>query len=430
MLIPQKYKDDDFLHIVNKYNLEDLIEFSKTVKVLFVDKKSEIRDDYRSIFKVFFHEIDVASDGKEALKLFEENRYDLIITAIDMPVMNGLDLVTHIRKISRHITILVLSSQEKYFTEFIRLGIDGYILNPIEVEQFVNIMQKVIETLHNKQALYEYRIDLEKKVEEKTKELQEFNEHLELKVKEEVEKNLEHEKHINAQARFVSMGEMIGNIAHQWRQPLSVITTLSTASKYKKELDVLCDDEFYKNMDIINDQAQYLSETIDTFRHFIKEKKEYKEAILQERIRISLNIVEATIKDNHIKLIDNIDYKNPIRLMLITGELTQVIINIMNNAKDILLEKKVRDPWIKLELSSNKNTATLSIEDNAGGMNDEVITRIFEPYFTTKHESQGTGLGLYMSYKIITQSLKGKLYVKNTENGAKFHIELPINNKC
>ena len=427
MLLPQKYKNDDFLKIVNKYDLEDLIEFSKTVRVLFVDKEDDIRDDYYSIFKIFFHEIDVASNGQEAIKYFKENRYDLIITSVDMPVMNGLELIAKIREISRHITIIVLSSQEKYFIDFIRLGIDGYILNPVEVEQFVSIMQKVIETLQNKQALFEYRLDLEKKVDEKTKKYQELNSNLEERVKEEVEKNLEHEKHINAQAKLVSMGEMISNIAHQWRQPLSTITTLSTGASYKKELNILSDEDFYESMDVINSQSQYLSETIDTFRDFIREDKVYKETILQERIAIALNIVKATIRDYHIKLIDEIDYTHPIKINLILGELSQVIINIITNAKDILVEKMIDEPWIKVNLKKKKNKVIISIEDNAGGMSDKVKARVFEPYFTTKHESQGTGLGLYMSYKIITKSLKGDLYVKNSKNGAKFYIELPLN---
>lgn len=429
MLLPQELKNDDFLQIVHKYNLEDLIAFSKTVRVLYVDKDNEFRDDYYSIFKIFFHEIDVASNGKEALEYFKKNKYDLIISSIDMPIMNGLELIQEIRNISRHITIVVLSSQEKYFVDFIRLGIDGYILNPIEVEQFVSIMQKVIETLHNKQALYEYRVDLEKKVDEKTKKLQEFNAHLEERVQEEVRKNLEHEKHINSQARLVSMGEMISNIAHQWRQPLSTITTLSTGVSYKKELDILEDKEFYESMITINDQAQYLSQTIDTFRDFIKEDKVFKKTILQDRITIALNIVNATIRDHHIKLIDLIDYDKPIKIKLILGELSQVIINIINNAKDILVEKKIDDPWIKIDLEEKKDKVIISIEDNAGGMSDEIKARVFEPYFTTKHESQGTGLGLYMSYKIITQSLNGNLYVKNTKNGAKFFIELPLKTK-
>ena len=111
---------------------------------------------------------------------------------------------------------------------------------------------------------------------------------------------------------------------------------------------------------------------------------------------------------------------------MVTGELEQVIINIINNSKDILLEKEVENPWVKLELIEEKDKVIITIEDNGGGIPESVLPKIFNPYFTTKHQSQGTGLGLHMSYKIITESLNGKLYVKNAKEGAKFFIELPL----
>ena len=228
------------------------------------------------------------------------------------------------------------------------------------------------------------------------------------------------------QAKLASMGEMVENIAHQWRQPLSAISTASTGLKMQKEFDTMSDEAFNKSMDLINSQAQYLSTTIDTFRNFIKEKKESKEVILQDRIKIVLDIVNTTLRNNHIELKDNIDYNNPVRVMLVIGELSQVIINIINNAKDILLEKNIKGPLIVIDLTKEENHVTITIEDNGGGIPDDAMTKIFKPYFTTKDQSQGTGLGLYMSYKIITESLKGKLYAKNTENGAKFFIELPL----
>ena len=248
MILSQKYKEHDFFKVIHQYHLEDFIEFSKTVKVLYVDNDNDHRDDYYGIFKVFFHDIDVVSNGKEGLEYFKKNKYDLIITAIDMPQMDGLELVKNIREVSRHITVLILSSKQKYFTEFIRLGVDGYILKPIEVEQFVNIIHKVIETLHNKQALYEYRVELEKLVEEKTAKLQELNSSLEEKVRIEVEKNLEHEKYLSNQSKLISMGEMIGNIAHQWKQPLSIISTVASAISFKQEHGVLKPEEIEKVM--------------------------------------------------------------------------------------------------------------------------------------------------------------------------------------
>ncbi|MEA3290575.1 MAG: response regulator [Campylobacterota bacterium] len=168
---------EEIFQILRDDDLEDFIEFSHTVKVLYIDKDSEMMNDICDVFKIFFHQLDIAYNGEEGLELFKQNRYDLIITAIDIPKMNGIDLITAIRKISRHITILTLTTEQrelKDLIDLIRLGIDGHILIPIEVQQFVGILQKVLDTLKNKQGLYEYRINLELMVKEKTKELQKY----------------------------------------------------------------------------------------------------------------------------------------------------------------------------------------------------------------------------------------------------------------
>ena len=225
------------------------------------------------------------------------------------------------------------------------------------------------------------------------------------------------------QAKMVQMGEMIGNITHQWRQPLSVISTSASGSKIQKEYDMLTDEQFYESCDAINNSAQYLSKTIDDFRNFIKEKKEL---ILQQRINIALDIAGITLKDKHIKLINSIDYDNNIIITMTTGELEQVIINILNNAKDILIEKDIHNSWIKIDLIKQNNNVIITIEDNGRGIPEDVLPNIFDEYFTTKDEDKGTGLGLHMSYKIITESLKGNIYSENTANGAKFFIELPL----
>ena len=241
------------------------------------------------------------------------------------------------------------------------------------------------------------------------------------------DEKLQQQKFIFNQSKIAAMGDMVANIAHQWRQPLSVISTVSTGSKLKKEMNILSDEEFTENMEIINTNVQYLSSTIDTFRNFLKEEKIYKEVILQDRIDITLNIYGTAIKNHQINLINNIDYTHPIKIHLVVGELSQVLGNILTNAKDALLERKIEDAWIKLEMEKNDDFVTISVEDNAGGIATQNMPRIFEPYFTTKHSSQGTGLGLHMSYKIITESLNGKLYAQNTQNGAKFFIQLPLN---
>lgn len=267
---------------------------------------------------------------------------------------------------------------------------------------------------------------LEKQVEEKTKELETLNQNLEIKIKEEVEKNIQKELLIFEQSKMASMGAMIGHIAHQWRQPLSMISTAASGIKLKQECDILNKEELTHTMNKVVQNVEYLSNTIDTFRNFLKEDKEYKIVVIQERIDIALKITDMVLKDHLIKLHTNIDYENPIQTKLVVGELEEVIINIINNAKDILIEKKIRDPWIKLELKTDENNILLTIEDNAGGISDDILPHIFDEYFTTKNDEKGTGLGLYMSHQIIHKSLKGELSVHNTQNGAKFIIRLPI----
>jgi|GEM_PF-1568357 len=260
-------------------------------------------------------------------------------------------------------------------------------------------------------------------------ELEKEKEILEDEVADAVVINREKDKQLYEQSKMASMGDMIGNIAHQWRQPLSAITATASSVKLSNELGILETNDITHHMDTITNKANHLSETINTFRDFIKEKKELKDIVLQDRIDNSINIVEATLKDNHIRIINEINYDEPINLTVVVGELPQVLINILNNSKDIMCEKDIVDRWVKIGIYKTDLEVTITIEDNGGGIPSKVIDHIFEPYFTTKHQSQGTGLGLHMSQKIIRESLNGKLYVKNTENGAKFFIELPLNTK-
>ncbi|MEA3384338.1 MAG: ATP-binding protein, partial [Campylobacterota bacterium] len=226
--------------------------------------------------------------------------------------------------------------------------------------------------------------------------------------------------------KLASLGNMIGNIAHQWRQPLSVISTSASGVLVKKEYGVLEDKDLSDYMNNIMLNVNFLSDTIDTFRDFIKEDKEIKKINIQENIDIILKILAASLENNHIKLIKNIDYSKPIIKSMVSGELSQVISNLVNNAKDILVEKNIDNPQIKIVCKVVNNSIFITIQDNAGGVPEDIINKIFEPYFTTKHQSQGTGLGLYMSYKIVTESLNGKLYVKNENGGANFIIELSL----
>ncbi|MEA3352443.1 MAG: ATP-binding protein [Campylobacterota bacterium] len=241
-------------------------------------------------------------------------------------------------------------------------------------------------------------------------------------------KDYEQQNELLAQSeKMASLGEMIGNIAHQWRQPLSAISSTASSIKMQEQLGIIDISELPQHMESIITKTEYLSDTISTFRDFIKGEKIYKEVSLQNEIAQALGIVSSILTDNNIYIKNNIVHKDQLLITMVSGELPQVIINIINNAKDILLEKEISNPLIELNITKTDNNAVISIEDNAGGIAEDILPKIFDPYFTTKHQSQGTGLGLHMSYQIITESLNGNLYAENTQRGAKFFIELPLN---
>jgi len=230
--------------------------------------------------------------------------------------------------------------------------------------------------------------------------------------------------------KMASMGEMIGNIAHQWRQPLSVISTGVTGMQMEKEYGLLKDEMFYKTCESINDNAQYLSRTIDDFRSFINNDGDNKLFALQDNINSFLHLVEGTIKENDIELI--LDIQNDIKIQGYENQLTQCLINIFNNAKDALLTiDAIRYIFISSSIESEK--VVLRIKDNAGGIKEDILPKIFEPYFTTKHKSQGTGLGLHMTYNLIVDGMNGsveainKTYKYNNKEytGIEFIIVLP-----
>jgi light-regulated signal transduction histidine kinase (bacteriophytochrome) len=241
------------------------------------------------------------------------------------------------------------------------------------------------------------------------------------------EEKLAQEMIMLQQSKMASMGEMVGNIIHQWRQPLSLISTYATGIMVKKEHGLLNDEVLHESCEKINESTQRLSDIITVFRNYLMATKELKDVVLQDILNQSLEIINVTLLDNGITLKRNIQAQEPIIIQMVAGELSEVIINIINNAKDILLENEVENPWITVEFLKTDNNIAITIEDNGGGVPTEVMPRIFEQYFTTKDKAHGTGIGLYMSYQIVTESLKGKIYVQNTENGAKFFIEIPIN---
>ncbi len=263
-------------------------------------------------------------------------------------------------------------------------------------------------------------------LEDKNEQLKTLTFNLQGEVDKAVEENKLKEKQIFEQLKMAQMGELIGNIAHQWRQPLSIISTASSGMKLKKELNILTDQDFFHYTDSITKNVHFLSDTIDEFRDYINDSHRLREIIIQDRVKMALRLVESSYELDKVELIEEFMEPTPIRFRLITGKLLQVLISILNNAREVLIISDKDEKWVKYSVFSNEYNIIIAIEDNGGGIDETIIDKIFNPYFTTKHQSQGTGIGLYSSYDIITNHLGGRFYVKNSEHGAKFFIELPI----
>ena len=244
----------------------------------------------------------------------------------------------------------------------------------------------------------------------KTNRLKIMNKKLAIRIKKELDKHQEKDRILAQQQKMVAMGQMIENIAHQWRQPLSVISTSASGLKLKKQLNILEDEELIKSIDKIVDTAKYLSDTIDDFRYFFKPQKDKTKFSLVKNIEKSLSFLETVLKENSIKV--EFEYED-IDIIAYETELIQVFINIINNSKDAFIEKKIEDRVIFISIKKFPNRILIEIKDNAGGVEEDILDKVFEPYFTTKHQYNGTGIGLYMSNQIIKTHLNGDIFMKN-----------------
>jgi PAS domain S-box-containing protein len=315
-------------------------------------------------------------------------------------------------------TITPILDDNENIIEFIAIRYDV----TVEVELKKRLEQKEKE-------LEELNQNLELKVKEQTKQLKELNKTLEQRVIEEIRKNEEKQKLLFWQSRMASLGQMLANIAHQWRQPLTELNlTLFNMKKASLNHNEKKIEDFYKQSQNL---ISSMSITIEDFTNFFNPLKQKRNFEIKNAIIKSLTILKKMIEQQDIKI--KVDVPIKYKVLGVSNELSQVIINLIQNAKDAFIQNNIQNKEIfitlKEEQSSNKKYALLEIKDNAGGIKDENIEKIFEPYFTTKHKSQGTGLGLFMSKMIVEKSLEGEISHKNLDNGSVFTITIYLNEK-
>jgi len=267
-------------------------------------------------------------------------------------------------------------------------------------------------------------------------ELKEINKNLEEMVEKEIDHRLKVENEalnekqkseqlLIQQSKLALLGEMIGNIAHQWRQPLMQLSAILMYLDAYNEKGKLTKEKLDKKVNDGNSIIDFMSKTIEDFRNYYKPEKQKEEFLLKDSIDSALFIVNSALKSSNIK-VNTLYSKNDLKLTSYKNEFSQAFLNIITNAKDILIQRQIEEPLINIEVSQKEDSIVICVNDNAGGIDNEILSKVFDPYFTTKHKSQGTGIGLYMTKMIIENNMNGNIEVENTSFGARFIITLKI----
>jgi len=247
--------------------------------------------------------------------------------------------------------------------------------------------------------------------------LKQMNEELNKKVEKQVEENRKKDRIMFQQSKLASMGEMINNIAHQWRQPLNEINSSVVALDFNLIQNKIKNENIENNLIAIEKQTAYMSNTIESFSNYFKPDKKEEEFLLSTAISNTLNVLKDNLKKHNIQVSTKIDNDKTIKGYL--GEYIQVIIAIFNNAIDAFEEKQINNKYINITINNK-----IIVDDNAGGIPESIIDKIFDPYFTTKEPSRGTGIGLYMANIIIKESMNGSIEVERIKKGSRFIIKI------
>ncbi|ASC93236.1 sensor histidine kinase [Sulfurospirillum diekertiae] len=334
------------------------------------------------------------------------------------------DLLILPSSLTQHNTITFNEKNEKYLLH-VKIMDDWIVFIFDATKAEMDLIQEIISLFQSKleNAVCACKNHLE---------LIEINQTLERRIEEEVAKNREKDKHILQQSRLAQMGEMISMIAHQWRQPLGSISTVAASIKLKIMLNRFdystaegqeASKAFLEeSMSKIESYVQFLTRTIDDFRNFFKPNKQKESITLSQLVNRTLEIIGKALEINGITI--NIETHATTEIFTYANEVTQVILNILKNAEDVIKEREIINPNIQITIGTEDTWQTISITDNAGGIPATVLPHIFEPYFSTKQEKNGTGLGLYMSKTIIEEHCGGQILASNTPIGAQFTIKL------
>ncbi len=390
-------------------------------KILIIDDNPKNLQVAMSILNKEGYNLIYATSGEKGIELAKENEFDLILLDVVMPGLDGYEVCKILKADDKTkqtpIIFLTVKDNEKDIVNGFECGGVDYVTKPF-------CSDVLLKRVNTHVTLHSITKNLEKEVEQKVKSL---------RVKDQI---------LFQQAKLASMGEMIANIAHQWRQPLGAISSTISVIKTKFLTDGFdfttskgigeCNDYVDTKLSDMEEYLLTLSSTIDDFRNFFKPHKQATSFDVKELIQKSIKLLSANLSTHDIKIVDN---SENIKIITLKNELSQVLINLLNNAKDAIANNpSLKEKIILVDTKVDEQNLIITIKDSGGGVDESIIDKIFEPYFTTKEKQNGTGIGLYMSKEIVQKHLKGSLEVENVTfdyhdtsyKGAEFKIKIPL----
>ena len=361
-------------------NIEDIVKYTKSLKILYVEDDINLSKEMQDVFNNFFEKIYIALDGEEALELYKKEKFDIVFSDIKMPKMDGIELSKQIKDINPSQEIVIISAYndaDRLFS-LIKIGVSDFILKPIDFDQLLSVLYKVSKNIYYRKKDEEYIIN---------------------------------------KTRWAQIGEMIDMTAHQWLQYLHFLGIKTEMIKLENDMNVLTKEKINKYMDECNQEIETLGEVLNEFRTFLN-KNEKEKILLKDIINSCIILMKDYLLKNQIDVSIQID---DIILDIYSNQFKQVILNILSNMVDVFNERNIENRKIKIY---NKNYE-IYIEDNAGGIKEEYLDKIFNNNFTTKNK--GTGKGLFLAKQIL-QKIESDIFVENIKNGARFIIKVKNGN--
>jgi two-component system, sensor histidine kinase and response regulator len=389
------------------HSLSKLVQFAQKLKLLYIEDDESSRIVTLDVLKLFFKNIVVAVNGEDGILKYDTNSIDFIMTDINMPKKNGIEFIQYVRQENREIPIFIISahSETSFFLDSISLGVDGYLIKPLNSEQFIEQVRKKVHKLYLQQQLIEYHKNLEQKVIEQVEELR------------------EKDKILIQQSKLATMGEMMDIIAHQWKQPINMIAMNTSLVKemYDEEKGISFEeiDGCYIK---VKSQIEHLVSTLDDFRAFFRPNENIQFVSIKQIVDSVLLLIHDELIKNGLILSLNIQEDKSISVN--PSEIKHIFINLINNARDAYEETQIPKKVIDITTKCEDKNIIIYIQDYAGGVPDGIKDDIFRANFTSKAHKGGTGIGLYMS-NFIAKKNHGSMGVINKNGGACFYLSFP-----